>query len=118
MRCKLVKIAGESTVEINLRTFAFHVWRQAIVDSWVPLLDELERPVPGIRFDELATIQRLAPLCWAFVNKGMRAGNCQRVARERTPMFYVDLRAFGDAPALPGDSAICLAAAAGVGNVL
>ncbi len=73
MRRKRIQLADEFAGEINLVAIAFQQWHQAMVNSWVPFLEQLERSVPGLRYYELPTIQRLDPLSRVFINGGMRA---------------------------------------------
>jgi hypothetical protein len=115
---KRVQLPDDFEGDINVVAIAFQQWQQSMVDSWVALLEELERSVPGLRYYELPTIERLDPLSRTFINEGMRAGIRDHVTREKTITLYVDKKAFRDALALPDESTIYLLAVDRAGNVL
>jgi hypothetical protein len=115
---KRIQLPDDFAGEINLVAIAFQQWHQAMVNSWVPFLEELERSVPGLRYYELPTIQRLNPLSRVLINEGMRAGIRDAAARQKTITLYVDKTAFRDALALPDESTIYILAVDGGGDVL
>jgi hypothetical protein len=76
------------------------------VDTWIPLVRELERAHPGFKYYELPTIQRMNVLARTFINEGMRAGIPDPVARERTITLYVDKAPFRQALSLADEGDI------------
>jgi hypothetical protein len=113
-----VQLPDDFVGEINLVAIAFEQWHQALVNSWVPFMEELEGSIPGFRYYELPTIQQLHPVSRFFLNEGMRAGIRERVTRERTITLYVDKGAFREALALPDEGTIYLLAVDRTGDVL
>jgi hypothetical protein len=113
-----IQLPDDFSGEINLVVIAFQQWQQAMVNSWVPFLEELERSVPQLRYYELPTIQQLDPLSRLFINEGMRAGIRDGETRHRTVTLYVDKEPFRDALALPDEGTIYLLAVDRLGNVL
>jgi len=104
--------------DINLVVIAFQQWHQAMINTWVPFLEELERSVPGLKYYELPTIQQLNRVSRVFINEGMRAGIQDSDARNRTITLYVDKIAFREALALPDESTVYILAVDSVGDVL
>jgi len=92
--------------ELNILLIAFQRWQQTAIDTWLPLVQQLEKTYAGVRYYELPTIQRLNPLARTFINEGMRAGIPDQTARERTITLYVDKIAFRQALGLPHEDDI------------
>jgi hypothetical protein len=92
--------------ELNVLVIAFQRWQQGLIESWVPLLEQLERTIPGARYYELPTLQRLDPISRTFINEGMRAGIADSHARERTITLYLDKSNFRSALGLPDEDTI------------
>ncbi len=80
--------------ERNIVFVPFQQWQQSIVDSWVPLAQELEAAHPGVAYYELPTINEMPMVARTFINEGMRAGIPDETSRERTVTLYVDLARF------------------------
>ena len=83
--------------ELNILLVAFYQWHQQAVDTWIPLVKELEQAHDGVRYYEFPVIQRTNVLAQTFINEGMRAGIPNRMARERTITLYLDKAAFREA---------------------
>jgi hypothetical protein len=79
---------------LNLLFIAFEQWHQMEVDSWLPLVKELEQQVSGLYYYELPTIQSRSSLSKWFINEGMRAGIPNPKTRERTITLYLDKKNF------------------------
>jgi len=92
--------------ELNVLIIAFQRWQQGLIESWVPLLEQLERNIPGMRYYELPVLQRLDPISRTFINEGMRAGIPDPDARDRTITLYVDRSSFRSALGLPDEDTI------------
>ncbi len=103
---KTVSLPGGLEGELNLLIIAFQRWQQGLIESWMPLLEQLERTIPGMRYYELPIIQRLDPISRTFINEGMRAGIPDSHARERTITLYVDKSHFRSALGLPDEDTI------------
>ena len=91
---------------LNVLLIAFQRWHQSLVDTWIPLLQQMEKKYPGFRYYELPTLQELNPLSRVFINEGMRAGIPDPTARERTITLYIDKLGFRQALDLPHEEDI------------
>ena len=76
--------------KLNLLFIAFEQWQQMEIDSWIPLVKELEAQVKDLVYYELPVIQDRNPLFKMFINEGMRAGIPNPKTRERTITLYLD----------------------------
>ncbi|HSN94633.1 MAG TPA: hypothetical protein VLR89_06180 [Anaerolineaceae bacterium] len=74
----------------NLLFIPFQQWQQEEVNSWMPLVSELEAQHPDLVYYELPTIRSLNSLSKWFINEGMRAGIPNPKTRERTITLYLD----------------------------
>ena len=88
--------------ELNILFIPFLQKQQAVVDTWVPFVQEIEAGYPGVVYYELPTIDERSRLSRTFINEGMRAGIPNQTARERTVTLYLDTDAFRQALAIPG----------------
>lgn len=113
-----VQLPEELDGELNVVLVAFQQWQQAMVDSWIPFLEELERRFPYLRYYELPTIQRLDPLSRFFINEGMRAGIPHAETRAKTVTLYVDKKAFRQALEMADENTIYVFLLDRSGNVL
>jgi hypothetical protein len=100
------KLPRDFEGDLNILLIAFQRWQQTAIDTWLPLVQQLERTHEGVRYYELPTIQRLNRLARTFINEGMRAGIPDQTARERTITLYVDKIAFRQALELPHEDDI------------
>jgi hypothetical protein len=91
--------------ERNIVLIAFQRRQQADIDSWLPLVQQLEATYP-VHYYELPVIQQLNLLARSFINQGMRMGIPDGAARERTITLYVDKVAFRKALDLPHEDDI------------
>ena len=80
--------------DLNLLFVPFLQPQQFVVNTWIPLADELEAIFPELAYYELPTIDTLPALSRTFINEGMRAGIPNAKARERTITLYVDTARF------------------------
>lgn len=83
--------------DLNLCLIAFQRWHQPLINSWVPLVRQLEETHCGFRYYEFPVIRRLNPLFRSFIDQGMRTGIPEPVARHKTITLYTDKAAFKDA---------------------
>jgi hypothetical protein len=90
----------------NVVLIAFQQWQQSLIDTWIPFVKRLEQDHSGVRYYELPVIQRLNVLARTFINKGMRSGIPDRLARARTITLYLDKVAFRRALDLPHEDDI------------
>mgnify|MGYP001451836038 CR=1 FL=1 len=86
---------------LNLLFVPFQQFQQTIVNTWIPLADQLESAYPELAYYELPTINELPALSRTFINEGMRAGIPNARARERTVTLYIDLASFMRALGIP-----------------
>jgi hypothetical protein len=83
--------------ERNIVIVAFHRRQQALVDSWVPWLEERIAQDPTLRFYEVPTIGvRWSPMR-SFIDGGMATAIRDRSVRRRTLTLYTDVRRVTDA---------------------
>jgi len=87
--------------DLNLLFVPFLQPQQFVVNTWIPLADELEAIFPELAYYELPTIDTLPALSRTFINEGMRAGIPNAKARERTITLYVDIARFMRAIGIP-----------------
>ncbi len=87
--------------ELNLLFVPFLQHQQTIVNTWIPLADQLESSFPEFAYYELPTINELPALSRTFINEGMRAGIPNAKARERTITLYIDLTRFMRSLSIP-----------------
>ena len=78
------------TGERNVVIVAFQRQHQALVDSWVPWLEERVAADPGLRFYELPTIGRLWAPVRNVIDGGMAAAIVDPVVLRRTLTVYGD----------------------------
>lgn len=86
---------------LNLLFVPFLQFQQTIVNTWIPLADQLESSFPELAYYELPTINELPALSRTFINEGMRAGIPNAKARARTVTLYIDLAGFMQALGIP-----------------
>ena len=89
-----IELPSDLRGSLNLLFIAFYQWQQMEVNSWLPLVSELEETQSGFHYYELPTIQRMNVLARKFINEGMRAGIPDYLTRERTITLYLDKQAF------------------------
>jgi hypothetical protein len=77
--------------ERNIVIVAFRREHQALVDSWVPWLEERAQRDPGLRFFEIPTIGRLWAPVRNFIDGGMAAAIKDPVVLRRTLTVYGDV---------------------------
>ena len=87
--------------DLNLLFVPFLQPQQFVVNTWIPLADELEAIFPELAYYELPTIDTLPALSRTFINEGMRAGIPNAKARERTITLYIDTARFMRAIGIP-----------------
>ena len=83
--------------DYNLCLIAFQQWHQRLVDSWIPLAQQMEETYPRFRYYEFPVIRRMNPLYRGFIDQGMRGGIPDPVARHKTITLYTDKAAFRQA---------------------
>ena len=52
-----VVLPDDLTAELNILLIAFKQWHQRLVNTWIPLAEELEGSGRSVRYYELPTIQ-------------------------------------------------------------
>jgi len=94
--------------DLNLVVVAFQQEHQALVNTWIPFMQKLEKEYPGLIYYELPTIQEMPAISRTFINEGMRAGIPDKKARERTITLYIDKEIFRSALSIPNEQTIYL----------
>jgi hypothetical protein len=87
--------------DLNLLFVPFLQPQQFVVNTWIPLADELKAVFPELAYLELPTIDTLPVLSRTFINEGMWAGIPNAKARERTITLYIDTARFMQALGIP-----------------
>jgi hypothetical protein len=103
---------------LNLVFVPFQQWQQDEVNSWMPLVQELEQQVEELGYYELPTIQSRDLLSRTFINEGMRAGIPNPKTRERTITLYLDKIPFRRALEMPDEEHIYVLVVGHQGQVL
>jgi hypothetical protein len=102
---------------LNLLIVPFKQHQQLLVNTWIPVLNEIEAKMPGFAYYELPTISELPNLSRMFINEGMRAGIPDAKAREKTITLYIDKRSFKSALNIPHEDDITLFLVDAQGNI-
>lgn len=113
-----VSLPQELPGELFILLVAFQQRHQALVDSWIPWVANIEGSFPGVQFYELPVIQNLNFLAQTFINEGMRAGIPNRSSRQKTITLYLDKIAFRNALDIPNEETIWVFLVDRSGNVL
>ncbi len=115
---KNIKLPDDLGGNLNLLFIPFYQWQQTEVNSWLPLMSQLEQSHADFRYYELPTIQHRNVLWQTFINEGMRAGISDPATRERTITLYIDKKAFMSAAGLTDEEHIYILLTDQVGNIL
>ena len=101
--------------ERNVVLVGFELWHQALLDSWLPSLENLVARLPGLALYELVLVDRANLGARPMIDGGMIAGIPSAAVRARTLTAYTDLARVTAALGLPdtSDSAIFLIDRAG-----
>jgi hypothetical protein len=92
--------------ELNIVALAFQMWHQNEVDTWIPLLTQLEQQVTGLRAYELPVIRSMNRLSQWMIDQGMRGGIPDLATRARTITLYIDKEGFRKQLGLPNENHI------------
>lgn len=92
--------------ELNVVAIAFQMWHQNEVNTWMPLLEQLERRLPSLRAYELPVIRSMNRFNQWVIDQGMRGGIPDRTTRNRTITLYLDKERFRQALGLPNENHI------------
>jgi hypothetical protein len=87
-----VRLPGAFQGRRNIVLIAFYRRQQALVDSWVPWLEEQSAADPELRFYELPTIGRIWAPMRNFIDGGMAAAIREPRILKRTFTIYGDVR--------------------------
>jgi hypothetical protein len=115
---KKITLPEDLQGETNILVVAFLQRHQALVDSWIPTLGQLEQSFPDVHFYEIPVIQKMNFLSQTFINEGMRAGIPNHNTRAKTITLYIDLEMFLEALGIPDEKTIWLLVLDRQGNVI
>jgi hypothetical protein len=100
------RLPGDLEGEINLVLIPFQRWHQDLVDTWIPLAQELAQRVAGFRYYELPTQPPMNMLYRMSLDLGMKMGIPDRAAREATITLYLDKEQYRQALGIPTEDTI------------
>ena len=76
--------------ELNVVALAFQMWHQNEVNTWMPLFEQMEHQVPGLRAYELPVLRSMNRVSQWMIDQGMRGGIPDLATRSRTITLYTD----------------------------
>ena len=83
--------------ELNIVAVAFQMWHQDEVNTWMPLFEQMEHQVPGLRAYELPVLRSMNRVSQWMIDQGMRGGIPDLATRSRTITLYTDKERFRQA---------------------
>ena len=92
--------------ELNIVAVAFQMWHQDEVNTWMPLLEQMEHQVPGLRAYELPVLRSMNRVSQWIIDQGMRGGIPDLATRSRTITLYTDKERFRQALELSNENHI------------
>jgi len=92
--------------ELNIVALAFQMWHQDEVNTWMPLLEQMEHQVPGLRAYELPVLRSMNRVSQWMIDQGMRGGIPDLATRSRTITLYTDKERFRQALDLANENHI------------
>ncbi len=94
--------------DLNVVALAFQMWHQNEVDTWMPLLEQVETRIPVVRAYELPVLRSMNRMSQWMIDSGMRGGIPDPATRARTITLYLDKERFRRALGLPDEDHIYL----------
>ena len=92
--------------ELNIVAVAFQMWHQDEVNTWMPLFEQMEHQVPGLRAYELPVLRSMNRVSQWMIDQGMRGGIPDLATRSRTITLYTNKERFRQALELPNENHI------------
>ena len=92
--------------DLNIVAVAFQMWHQDEVNTWMPLFEQMEHQVPGLRAYELPVLRSMNRVSQWMIDQGMRGGIPDLATRSRTITLYTDKERFRQALELPNENHI------------
>ena len=83
--------------ELNIVAVAFQMWHQDEVNTWMPLFEQMEHQVPGLRAYDLPVLRSMNRVSQWMIDQGMRGGIHDLATRSRTITLYTDKERFRQA---------------------
>ena len=93
---------------LNVLLIAYQRWQQLEADTWVPVLDELERGHDSVSYFELPVVGKMSAARQRSLDHFMRSGIPRREMRARTLTFHVDAIDFREPLGLPDEDHIAV----------
>lgn len=103
---------------LNILLIAYQQWQQLEVDSWVPVLQSLERRHNKLSYYELPVVGEMDAFRRRSLDCFMRRGIPDRQVRSRTLTFYTDAAGFREPLGIPDEEHIAIVLVDGDGLVL
>ena len=94
--------------ELNVVALAFQMWHQNEVNTWMPLFEQMEHQVPGLRAYELPVLRSMNRVSQWMIDQGMRGGIPDLATRSRTITLYTDKDRFRQALDLSSEDHITI----------
>ena len=92
--------------ELNIMAVAFQMWHQDEVNTWMPLFEQMEHQVPGLRAYEVPVLRSMNRVSQWMIDQGMRGGIPDLATRSRTITLYTDKERFRQALELSNENHI------------
>jgi len=111
-------VPDELVGELRIVIVAFQRWHTGLIDTWLPVLGELESRYPGLTVWEMPALSRVYLPGRRYIDGGMSAGTPDLEARRHTLTAYADLRELAHALGIPSFRDIHLYALDASGDIL
>jgi hypothetical protein len=112
------QLPGDFEGILNVILIAFEQYQQYDVETWLPVLSDLESRFPGLQHYELPTISSRGRLAQWWIDEAMRAGIPNAEIREHTITLYLDKTAFREALEIDNERLIVVLLLDSQGNIL
>ncbi len=94
--------------DLNLMIIPFKRSQQALVNQWVPFLEEIKEKYNFFEFYEIPTLNSTYKLMSFVIDGGMRSGIPDKDTRERTITLYINKNPFKESLGIEDENTIYL----------
>jgi hypothetical protein len=103
---RLMVLPKDFEGKVNIVIVAFQREQQLLVNSWTPLIQQLEKKYPELHTYELPTISTGYKLMKWIIDNGMRSGIKDTKTRDHTITLFTNTKKFREDLNLPTDETI------------